>query len=83
MMVCEPISCSLVEDEQKEERIVTVFTLSTQLPLSMMPLTFTQTMARVVDLFLHQQRMLPAGTQRAQMRALLRVRTQLLCTQTT
>jgi hypothetical protein len=82
-MVCEPISCSLVEDEQKEERIVTVLTLSTQWYLSMMALTFTQVMARVDDLFLHQQRMLPAGTQRAQARALLLVCTQLLCTQTT
>jgi hypothetical protein len=41
MIICEPISCSLVEEVQNEEHFVT-------------------TMMRVVDLFLHQQRNLPA-----------------------
>ncbi len=57
-MTCEPLVCSLVEDEVKEEHIVTVRRF---VAVALTYVTFCQMLTRVVDLFLHQQRLLPAG----------------------
>jgi hypothetical protein len=58
MMTCETLVCSLVEDELKEGQIVTV---TMMLAVAWTTVTLCQMMTRVVDLFLHQQRLLPAG----------------------
>jgi hypothetical protein len=58
MMTCETLVCSLVEDELKEGQIVTV---TMMIAVARTNVTLCQMMTRVVDLFLHQQRLLPAG----------------------
>jgi hypothetical protein len=63
MMTCEPLACSLVEDEQREEFTVTVLLLLLLLLffMTLKRVTFTQMIMQLSDLLIHQQRMLPAG----------------------